>query len=63
MKKLYYYKGKDNKWYWRVVASNGKITHASCQGFTRFENCVANYWGFSFVYPQETYKFGVKIVG
>lgn len=33
------YRGKDQKWYWRYVAKNGKITADGSQGYTRKGSC------------------------
>ena len=37
-----FYKDADNKWRWRVVASNGSILEASTEGYTRRVDCARN---------------------
>lgn len=37
-----FYVDSNDKWRWRRVASNGRITGASSQGYANKSDCVAN---------------------
>ena len=37
-----FYVDNNGKWRWRRVASNGRITGASCQGYANKSDCVEN---------------------
>lgn len=38
----YVYRDKRRDWWWRVVAGNGRITHASTEGYRRRGDCLVN---------------------
>ena len=37
-----FYVDNNGKWRWRRVASNGRITGASCQGYANKADCIDN---------------------
>jgi uncharacterized protein YegP (UPF0339 family) len=38
-----YYRGKKGEWRWRIKARNGRIVHASSEGFVRLSGARKNF--------------------